>query len=79
MPVAVLFLLLGTLAAEISLFGIWTATVVGAGLHVCSALSLVLVGLRRRRNRLQAAAAVEVRQATRTPAPRPAVRRPSAA
>jgi len=83
MPVAVLFLLLGTLAAEITLFGVWVAAPIGAGLLGCSALSLAIVGLSRRSRRRAASPAGSATVHTLTPAPqstaRPAPARSSAA
>lgn len=81
MPLAVLFLLLGTLAAEITLFGVWIAAPIGAGLLSCSAFSLAVVGLSRRRQRRKALAAAvasarpgppALRTITTTPASAPA-------
>lgn len=70
MPLAVLFLLLGTLAAEITLFGVWIAAPIGAGLLGCSAVSLAVVGLSRRRRQAlaPAAAPATVRTLTTRPA-----------
>lgn len=81
MPVAVLFLLLGTLAAEITLFGVWIAAPIGAGLLGCSALSLAIVGRSRRRQARAAAAGdpapVTVRTLPVAPAPRGATAVPA--
>ena len=66
MPLAVLFLLLGTLAAEITLFGVWIAAPIGAGLLGCSAFSLAVVGLSRRRRRRQALAPTAAPATVRT-------------
>lgn len=49
MLIGVLFLMLGTLAAEVSLFGLQVAALAGAVLFGLSALSFVVVAVARRR------------------------------
>jgi hypothetical protein len=52
--IGVLFLMLGTLAAEVSLFGLQVAALAGAVCFGLSALSFVVMALARRRRRVVA-------------------------